>query len=442
MNPVRPGSQSDRGCPLRSGHPPPIPINLPHRRHPIDLDDPHQVRLEPDRDLAAIIEAASALGPDAKAKAIVEHVERHRRLVVTEPTLLFYPRPLEHDFHNPPREGADFVCATLDFEGGAAHPLVQALPAVIVLPLRAVDGLEATLDLLFAETVRVRCGQRLLADRLFEVLVLQLLRWLVDHPEQAEVPPGLLLGLGHPRLARALTALHEHPGADWSLAAMAQVAGMSRSAFAEAFKAQRGRGAGSAGFGADFKNEITRPGQWGLFMEGYGETLPYHDNRMWITPDDTDGFGMPKIHLSMTYRENEKLMAQQMMDDAVEMMTAAKLTCERYSVLKVMTTRPRKLMAACGMNQLRLICATKRRIHGPNSTPFVSNWMLAPGVVSSIYVTATAKRSASTTSWRCRVDAGAPAPSATSGRTCSSPRAPRTSPPSPSSRSTTWPPST
>jgi choline dehydrogenase-like flavoprotein len=85
------------------------------------------------------------------------------------------------------------------------------------------------------------------------------------------------------------------------------------------------RGIGTAEFGADFKNDITRPGQWGLFMEGYGETLPYHDNRMWISPDDKDSFGMPKIHVSMTYRENEKLMAQQMMDDAVEMMTAAKL---------------------------------------------------------------------------------------------------------------------
>ncbi len=85
------------------------------------------------------------------------------------------------------------------------------------------------------------------------------------------------------------------------------------------------RGIGSQDFGADFKNEITRPGEWGLFMEGYGETLPYHDNRMWISPDDKDEFGMPKIHISMSYRENEKLMAQQMMDDAVEMMTAAKL---------------------------------------------------------------------------------------------------------------------
>ncbi len=85
------------------------------------------------------------------------------------------------------------------------------------------------------------------------------------------------------------------------------------------------RGVGSAEFGADFKNEITRPGQWGLFMEGYGETLPYHDNRMWISPDDVDAFGMPKIHVSMSYRDNERAMARQMMDDAVEMMTAAGL---------------------------------------------------------------------------------------------------------------------
>jgi choline dehydrogenase-like flavoprotein len=84
------------------------------------------------------------------------------------------------------------------------------------------------------------------------------------------------------------------------------------------------RGIGSAGFGADFKNSITRPGEWQLFMEGYGETLPYHDNRMWLARD-TDPLGMPKIHLSMTYRDNERAMARQMMDDAVEMMTAARL---------------------------------------------------------------------------------------------------------------------
>ncbi|MCB1570965.1 MAG: AraC family transcriptional regulator, partial [Xanthomonadales bacterium] len=48
-----------------------------------------------------------------------------------------------------------------------------------------------------------------LADRLFEVLVLQLLRWLLDHAEEAGLQDGLLAGLSHPRLARVLTAIHE-----------------------------------------------------------------------------------------------------------------------------------------------------------------------------------------------------------------------------------------
>jgi len=163
------------------------------------------------------------------------------RVEVDEPTLLFYPRPLAHSFHNPPADGSDFVCATLDFEDGAQHPLACALPPLLVLPLRVVEGLEQTLALLFAEAERVRCGQRILADRLFDVLVLQLLRWLLDHPEQVELPVGLLVGLSDPRLARALTAMHEHPGAAWSLGSMAGVAGMSRSAFAVAFKNMVGR---------------------------------------------------------------------------------------------------------------------------------------------------------------------------------------------------------
>jgi AraC-like DNA-binding protein len=178
-----------------------------------------------------------------RGEMVVTHRPRSgapRKIKVHEPTLLFYPLPLEHQFHNAPSEGADFVCATVDFEGGARHPLVLALPPVLVLPLRAVDGLEQSLALLFAETERLRCGQRLLADRLFEVLLLQLLRWLLDHPEPAGLPAGLIQALAHPKLARALTAVHEDPGADWALESMAQAAGMSRSAFASTFRDQVG----------------------------------------------------------------------------------------------------------------------------------------------------------------------------------------------------------
>jgi AraC-like DNA-binding protein len=165
-----------------------------------------------------------------------------RQLRISEPSLIFYPRPLAHDFHNAPAEGSDFVCATLDFDGGDAHPLARALPAVTVLPLASLTGIEHTLALLFAETERVRCGQRLLADRLFEVLLLQLLRWLIDHPEAAELPAGLLAGLAHERLAGVLVALHEAPERPWTIDSMAARAGMSRSAFAASFKRVVGQG--------------------------------------------------------------------------------------------------------------------------------------------------------------------------------------------------------
>ena len=178
-----------------------------------------------------------------RGEMVVTHRPRSgapRTIKITEPTLLLYARPLEHHVHNAPTEGSDFVCATVDFVGGVRHPVVAALPPVVVLPLRTVDGIEQTLALLFAETERVRCGQRLLADRLFEVLLLQLLRWLLDHPGHGGVTEGLIHGLAHPKLARALTAMHENPGAAWALETMAQAAGMSRSAFAAEFKLQIG----------------------------------------------------------------------------------------------------------------------------------------------------------------------------------------------------------
>ncbi|WP_423199030.1 MULTISPECIES: AraC family transcriptional regulator [unclassified Cupriavidus] len=164
-----------------------------------------------------------------------------RHLRVDEPTLLFYPRQVVHRFHNPPVDGSQFTCATLEFAGGDMNPVARALPPLIVLPLARVQGLSPALRLLFAETEHVRCGQRLLADRLFEVVLIQLLRWLLDHPQLAGVQPGLITGLSDARLARALIAMHEGPGEPWTLARMAERAGMSRSAFAAAFHANVGQ---------------------------------------------------------------------------------------------------------------------------------------------------------------------------------------------------------
>jgi AraC-like DNA-binding protein len=174
-----------------------------------------------------------------RGSMVVTHrqgADAFQRLEVSEPTLLFYPQPLAHQFHNAPKEGSDFTCASVHFEGGANHPLARALPPVIVLPLAQVPGLAGALDLLFQEADNVRCGHRLMVDRLFEVVLLQLLRWLLDHGEESGVSMGLVSGLADPQLARALTAMHESPQNPWSLESLADLAAMSRSAFAGRFK--------------------------------------------------------------------------------------------------------------------------------------------------------------------------------------------------------------
>jgi len=168
-----------------------------------------------------------------------------RRLPLTEPTLLFYPGGAPHRFA--PRVDAAaplLTCAAVHFEGGPQHPLVAGLPPLVVLPVRAVAGLQASLDLLFDEADQVRCGHRLLADRLFEVVLIQLLRWLFDHAAQARVTPGLIQALSDRRLARAIVAIHGQPGHAWTLDELAAEAGMSRAGLTTAFRRHMARSVG------------------------------------------------------------------------------------------------------------------------------------------------------------------------------------------------------
>ncbi|TQU34317.1 cupin domain-containing protein, partial [Xanthomonas perforans] len=69
--------------------------------------------------------------------AVVVHNGDGSHLQIDRPSLLLYPRALAHRFDTDPVHGADFACAHLSFSGGAANPLVRALPACICLPLEA-----------------------------------------------------------------------------------------------------------------------------------------------------------------------------------------------------------------------------------------------------------------------------------------------------------------
>ena len=166
----------------------------------------------------------------------VEHPDGSA-VAVGEPSLLFYPRPYAHRFISDDTRGADMACAFIEFGDGARNPLTAALPAFVVLPLSALDGAGAVLDLLFREAFAQRCGRQLVVDRLFEVVLIQILRQLMaSAPERS----GLFAGLAHPQLSRALIAMHGEPGKPWSLATLAETCGMSRTQFAETFRVQVG----------------------------------------------------------------------------------------------------------------------------------------------------------------------------------------------------------
>ncbi|MGH8105783.1 MAG: AraC family transcriptional regulator [Arenimonas sp.] len=158
---------------------------------------------------------------------------KHPVLQITQPTVLFYPRPLSHRFISDVQQGADMVCANLQFSGGALNPVAQALPAVLVMPINQLPNLQATIDLLFAEAFAGKCGSRVAVDRLFDVLLVQLLRHVLENDQHSG---GMLAGLSHTQLRRALVAMHEQPAEAWNLEQLAQRAGMSRTAFATGFK--------------------------------------------------------------------------------------------------------------------------------------------------------------------------------------------------------------
>jgi AraC-like DNA-binding protein len=155
-----------------------------------------------------------------------------------EPTLLFFPRGRVHSFAVNPERGADLVCATVELGGAEGNPIAQGLPELVVLPLASHSALAPVCDLLLGEAFSERGGRQAALDRLFDYLLILIVRHVV---ESGRVATGVLAGLADPRLAKALTAMHEAPKKSWTLDDLAGVAGMSRTRFAEHFRTRIGQ---------------------------------------------------------------------------------------------------------------------------------------------------------------------------------------------------------
>ncbi|HQZ26887.1 MAG: GMC family oxidoreductase [Verrucomicrobiales bacterium] len=79
-------------------------------------------------------------------------------------------------------------------------------------------------------------------------------------------------------------------------------------------------------FGAEFKEAMTTPGQWTMGFGGFGETLPYHENQMYLDPATRDKWDLPVVVFDAEFRDNERKMRIDMMNDAQEMLETSGLT--------------------------------------------------------------------------------------------------------------------
>ena len=77
------------------------------------------------------------------------------------------------------------------------------------------------------------------------------------------------------------------------------------------------------GFGADLKNHLRKPGFWIFAMGAFTECLPRRRNRMYLSKNKVDRFGIPQVVFDMEWGDNEKALWRDGIEQATRLMRAA-----------------------------------------------------------------------------------------------------------------------
>lgn len=146
------------------------------------------------------------------------------------------------DFTYRLRTGGDgprslLVCCGVSFDEPTVHPLLELMPAVLIVRAKATHDpiLVALLDAMANEVTNQRIGAATVMTRLADSVIAHLVRdWVESHPQNTS---GWLAAVREPQIGRALAAFHREPEKDWSVEQLAAAAAMSRSIFSERFTA-------------------------------------------------------------------------------------------------------------------------------------------------------------------------------------------------------------
>lgn len=132
----------------------------------------------------------------------------------------------------------ELVCGTFILDGAHANPLIVSLADIVIVSgASAREELKAIALLLASEAHLPRAARQSVLNRLSEVLFVYVLRHEID---RGAIRKGLLGAFLDPALRRVLTAVHESPGSRWTVASLANVARLSRTAFLDRFQSAVG----------------------------------------------------------------------------------------------------------------------------------------------------------------------------------------------------------
>lgn len=75
--------------------------------------------------------------------------------------------------------------------------------------------------------------------------------------------------------------------------------------------------------GAGFKEALTEPGQWTIGATGFGEILPYHENKVTLDKSLKDRWGLPVLSMDAGLQDNELNMRKDIVKELVAMFEAS-----------------------------------------------------------------------------------------------------------------------
>lgn len=132
------------------------------------------------------------------------------------------------------KAGTSMLCGSIHFRHHSGDPLIQLLPRVLVVEAeKAKQWLLPLKQLIVAESLDGVAMHSPVLNRLCELLVAYTLRCFAEMQHHNH---GILALYAHPKLYRAVAAIHRQPAYHWQLASLAKEAGMSRTRFSELFR--------------------------------------------------------------------------------------------------------------------------------------------------------------------------------------------------------------